>query len=211
MIISAINNYQTQHKKPNFKACIVDKIKPNLVVDNVTFLNNKTAMLKKGVPFFEGIASFIDATNYIIKNNLEYKTNVDYIELFRFVNILRKFPKDIFKARKIYGILGSGAYKTAFLLDKKEVLCACDNMRAFKERPFEDFDLPILSEGICDKRGEFGWFIRRKGEPINGKELESLEKDILKKGYIYEDWYEEQACKFEDKIYLLDFECVKKM
>lgn len=211
MLISPINcSFNDKNKTINFKACIVEKVKPRIVLDEVAFLNNKTIMLKKGLPFFEAIKKFIDATKYIIKNELEYLTFVDFIELNRFLNILKKFPKDVFEKRRIYGILGSGANKTAFLLDKKEVLCACDDMTVFNKRPLEDFDLPVLNKGYCDKREEFGWFIRNQGKPITGKELKELEDKILKKGYMFEDWFEEQACKYNDEIYLLDFECVKK-
>lgn len=210
MFVSYISNNSYTQPKPSFRACLVEKVKPKIVIDNVTFLNNKTAMLKEGVPFFDGIKLFIDTTKHILQNNLEWITTFDNIELMRFLNILRKFPKEPFEKRKMYGIIGTGAYKTAFLLDKKEVLCACDNMKVFKERPFEDFDLPILSEGYCDKHGEFGWFIRNHGKPINEKELKSIEERIWEKGYSFEDWYEDQCCKFKNKIYLLDFECVKK-
>ena len=83
-------------------------------------------------------------------------------------------------------------------------------MTVFNKRPIEDFDLPVLKKGYCDKREQFGWFIRNHGKPITEKELKQLEDKILKKGYTFEDWFEEQACKYNDEIYLLDFECVKK-
>lgn len=204
--------YNSYNKStPSFKAIAVDKIKPVYITENVNFLNNQTAMLKKSCPFFDGIRKLY---NDIVNNHVIFRSNVvDWLyidDIERLSNILQKLPKENFKNRKLLGLIGTGVNSIAFKLDKKEVLCVSDSIKFLKDRKVENFDLPFLKIGKLKNDKKCGWYIRKYGKPVNENELKKLALKIKLSGYNLIDWNCNQACKVNDKLYLLDFACAVK-
>ncbi len=193
---------------PSFQAIKVNRLKPLLRSNEVIFFNNRTAMFEQPMPLSKGIVCLLNAINDSfskIRDNF-----LDELDIKRLNNMLKYLPKKEFRNRKIHGIIGAGCNNTAIQLDKNEVLCLSDNMSIFKSRPFEEFDLPLKSSGYYKFNNSYGWYIRHLGAPVNKRELARLAKQIKSKGYELDDWRREQACKIDDKIYLLDYECAVK-
>lgn len=208
-----VNSRQYTYKAPAFGAKVVDRLCVNLKTDTVSFLNNGTAVLDEPVPFFKGIKNLLNAVTKNIKNNVEGKTCLDSLDKYRLNEMLEYFPKKLFENRMLNGVVGSGNNNLAFKIDNNEVLCVSENMNFFNKRPFEDFDLPLISKGMYDTyftKNTQGWFIRKLGEPVTDSELETIKQEIFKKGYKIKDWNPEQGCKLDNKLYLIDFECAYK-
>lgn len=189
-----------------FRAIKVKSIEPVLKEKNVTFYNNSTAMLDNPVPLFIGIRQFVDVIQSTLRKRIF--TMLDEFDVNRLLSMVNYFP-DKFLYRRLLGIIGAGLNNTALLLDDKEVLCVSDDMNVFKTRKFEDFDLPIKTQGTFSNNSDNGWYIRDLGAPISKKELEKLGKQIEAKGYELDDWRPEQGCRIGKKLYLLDFDCAK--
>lgn len=196
------------HQSPSFTAIKVRKLRPIFKSDEVIFYNNRTAMLEQPMPIYKGTNSLLSAINNSFSKIVE--NFFDDFDIKRLNNMLKYLPKNKFQNRKIHGIIGAGCYNTAIQLDGNEVLCLSDNMSIFNSRPFEDFDLPIKSKGNYNHDNDCGWYIRDLGAPVNKQELVRLAKQIKSKGYELDDWRREQACKIDNKIYLLDYECAVK-
>lgn len=193
------------NKSPSFKAIKVKKLKPLFQTNEVIFYNNRTAMLKQPMPLRKGTDCLLSAINDSFSKIID--NFFDKFDIKRLNNMLKYLPKKEFRNRKIHGIIGAGCNNTAIQLDNNEVLCLSDNMSIFNSRPFEDFDLPLKSKGNYKFGNDYGWYIRNLGTPVNKWELSRLAKQIKSKGYELDDWRREQACKIDDKIYLLDYEC----
>ncbi len=187
-----------------FKAIKVDQLTPVLKRKNITFYNNATAMLNRPAPLFKGTVQILKVIQEVLRKNIY--TILDELDNQRLVYMLKHLPKE-FSSRTLLGVIGTGMYNTALLLDKQEVLCLSSNMDMFETRDFEDFDLPMKSSQRYDENPDCGWFIRDLGSPVTKEELEKLALYIKAKGYKLEDWRTEQACKIGKKLYLLDYEC----
>lgn len=218
MKIHALKSYAGIYKsEPSFKAYYTPKTRLILNTGSTSYLTDGTIRLKNGAPFFSGVKKLLNSLMILLNLKPEEKKYILYgiLEKMRMEEILKGFPRSIFEKRKVYGILGSGVNKTALLMDKKEAVCFCEDMRVFNLREFEDFDLPMLAKGFLDGSSKKGWFIRKYGQPVKAEDLKALYEKIEKtrelknrSRHIY-DWYERQACKADGKVYLLDFECVK--
>ncbi|MCM1266073.1 MAG: hypothetical protein NC200_07730 [Candidatus Gastranaerophilales bacterium] len=206
--ISSQNNYQVKNEY-SFCANLVPKIKPCYISDDVVILNNETAVLKKSAPFFKGMQKMLDTLNTLFANRTKRAYFFYPEDKDRVAEFMTKLPKEELKKRKMLGCVGVGWNNMAFKLDKNKVLCISDDMSFLDSRPMEDFDLPFIKKGNLTPDSDEGWFIRKLGKPVTEEELETLKTRIEEKGYETYDWRTDQACKVDDKIYLLDYECAR--
>ena len=214
---------QKQVQTPTFAATKVRKLNTVCETGNAQFLNNDTIMLKEPMPFFDGLKELAGALE---EKKSEREATVGHVYKLR--KAAEKLDAKKFGNRKVHGIVGTGSDVIAVKLDKDEVLCLtriASRLKKCETENREDFDIPVLDKGIVEEEemGEnvpydwrvphkrfAGWYIAPLAEPVTEAESKRMYKKLQAAGRSMSDWKPRQLGKIGDKIYLLDYYCVRR-
>lgn len=171
-----------------------------LQIDNVSFLDDLSIMLKEPKNLYDGVYDILSAlkknksTHFGIESRLE--------QAFKMADN----PK--FAKMKLNGVVGFGDNSVALSVDKGQVL-SISRQNPFYGRFAEDFDLPVIDQGYS---GSFYYNLRPEidNDKTTFADVQNVMKQIEQKRYKIRDLNSNglhQVCNYKGQSYLLDAEC----